>query len=198
MLSATVIFESQLYRRLATNTAQPAQTCILLSPPNYVFSLGLTWLSSIRTGEDILSLGVALATALAKLTPIFLSNVSFRNTVTWKMHETCTWMAVAILAYMALVLAVSLACRWLAHRRDRFVMPVRPDTIAGCMYYLCDTAVAQELEGMATLPQKERDGVVKKMGRRYVLRRVTSGPKSSKATKARGFAISYIHDRDRG
>lgn len=53
--------------------------------------------------------GASLAAVLARFTPILLSGVPFRLTVTWKMHETYTWMLVCVLGYMVLVLFVSLA-----------------------------------------------------------------------------------------
>ncbi|KAK3381705.1 hypothetical protein B0H63DRAFT_546347 [Podospora didyma] len=113
----------QLHHHLATRP-QSARNSILISPPADVF-VGL-WRSALYT-KDFLFLNIAFASLLSKFAPILLSNVPFRNTVTWKMHETCTWMAIAVLIYMILVLAASFAL-W----RKKPYMPAKPDTIAGC------------------------------------------------------------------
>ncbi|KAM7210020.1 hypothetical protein V8F06_014599 [Rhypophila decipiens] len=57
-----------------------------VSPPAHIFDLKSIYHTMVRT-KDILSLSIALATFLAKFTPILLSNIPFRNTITWEMHE---------------------------------------------------------------------------------------------------------------
>lgn len=47
---------------------------------------------------------ITLAAFLAKFAPVLFSAIPFRNTVTWKNHEACTWLAVAILIYTVLIL----------------------------------------------------------------------------------------------
>ncbi|KAK4208048.1 hypothetical protein QBC37DRAFT_246762, partial [Rhypophila decipiens] len=74
-----------------------------VSPPAHIFDLKSIYHTMFRT-RDISSLSIALATFLAKFTPILLSNIPFRNTITWEMHEVCTWMAVGVLSYMVIVL----------------------------------------------------------------------------------------------
>ncbi|KAK3385815.1 hypothetical protein B0H63DRAFT_560325 [Podospora didyma] len=90
-----------------------------------------------------------------EFTPILFSNIPFRNTVTWKMHEPCTWMAIGILAYMVLVLLASLYLTWF--KKERLDMPMKPDTIAGCMYYLSDSAMLDDFEGLS-FAEDEREG----------------------------------------
>ncbi|KAK3362561.1 hypothetical protein B0T25DRAFT_512750 [Lasiosphaeria hispida] len=167
-------FDSHIHRRLSHPNIAPQhpRTSILLSPPHHIFSIfSQAWLLSIRTAEDVLSLNVATAALLAKFTPILLSNVPFRNTITWRMHEACTWMAVAVLAYMVLVLAASLMWRW-CQRGRRSVLQVKPDTIVGCMAYVCDSEVVDDVQGLALLSGKERERLVGNMGRRYLIREV--------------------------
>lgn len=149
--STPEISEAQIYRRLST-TPQPARTSILLSPPSNIF-IGL-WRYFPR---DILPFNIALATLLAKFTPILFSNIPFRNTVTWKMHEACTWLAVAVLSYMVFILVASLV--W-SQKQSRPYMPVKTDTIVGYMYYLVRSGMLKEFEGLATLGRKERDRLV--------------------------------------
>ena len=36
-------------------------------------------------------------------------------------------------------------------------MPVEPNTIASCMYYICDSHMLQDFEGLVTMSRKERD-----------------------------------------
>ncbi|KAK3323813.1 hypothetical protein B0T19DRAFT_402103 [Cercophora scortea] len=142
------IAENQLYHRL-TKRPQPAPRSILLSPPSSVF----TGLYSALATKDLVSANVSLATLLAKFTPILLSNIPFRNTVTWKTHEACTWLAVAVLSYMFIVLFASLWVR-------RAYMPVAPSSIAACMYYVCDSAMLKDFEGLVAVGRKERDRLV--------------------------------------
>jgi len=123
-----VVFDSELYRRIAANGPLPAPSSILLSPPTHVFAISPAWIASARTGRDVLSLGVAVATFLAKLTPILFSNIPFRNTVTWKMHRISTLMAIAILAYMVLILGASLGTNGSLSPRA-ISSPCRPDRI---------------------------------------------------------------------
>ncbi|KAK0712717.1 hypothetical protein B0T26DRAFT_780294 [Lasiosphaeria miniovina] len=168
-----VVSELQIHRRLAAsnnnNTAQPARTSILLSPPSDVF-VGL-WhqgVSGIRTRQDALYLATAVAALLAKFMPTLLSNIPFRNTVTWKMHETCTWLAVGVLGYMVAVLLAALWVKRCARTAGGVHMPVRADTLLGCMYYLCESDMVGDFEGLAAVPLWERDALVSKMGKRYV------------------------------
>ncbi|KAK3385469.1 hypothetical protein B0H63DRAFT_543810 [Podospora didyma] len=140
-----LVSESHLHHRLAT-TPHLARTSILLSPPSDVFvGLRLGLRSLPRTRQDILYLNITVAALLAKFTPILFSNIPFRNTVTWKMHESCTWMAIGILLYMVVVLSVALCFRWFAETKVK--LPVRVDTIAGCMYYVWAGGDAGKGEG---------------------------------------------------
>jgi len=159
--------ESQIHQHLARGP-QLAQKSILLSPPSNIFA-GL--FQSVLHIRGVLSCNIALATFLAKFTPILLSNVPFHNTVTWKMHESCTWMAVLVLGYMILVLVASTVISLRGKRRSKnknSVMPVRVNTIAGAMYYLCESGMVKDFEGLSTRGPKERREAVCAMERRYV------------------------------
>ncbi|KAM7214106.1 hypothetical protein V8F06_010545 [Rhypophila decipiens] len=198
------ISEHQLFHRLAT--PQPAQQSILIPLPCSIFTSLWHFMSripSLRSSRvhiskhDIITFNVALATLLAKFTPILFSAIPFRNTVTWKMHEACTWMSVSFLVYMLLILlGTSLSLlplsiplsklRRLSWRpRSKFAdntggsnvsgttvnnMPIRPpNTIASYMYYICDSAMVDDFgEGLEKARQKERDKLVVEMGKEYV------------------------------
>ncbi|KAK4217511.1 hypothetical protein QBC37DRAFT_46884 [Rhypophila decipiens] len=131
-----------------------------------------------------MSFNIALAALFAKFTPILLSQIPFSNSVTWKIHEVCTWMTVAFLGHMVLVLVVDVwrTCRLRrVFRTGREIhgqgtgteieLLVRMDTIAGCLYYLFESRMVREFEGLSMVKSKrERDSLVEGMGRWYCLR----------------------------
>ncbi|KAM7209120.1 hypothetical protein V8F06_014897, partial [Rhypophila decipiens] len=93
---------------------------------------------------------VSLATILSRSAPILLSGVPFRNTITWKMHETYTWCLVGMLVYMVLVLGGNL----------KLIPPPPPNSITSYMYHVCDSAMLQNFEGLSTASEKVRDKAV--------------------------------------
>ncbi|KAM7211758.1 hypothetical protein V8F06_012860 [Rhypophila decipiens] len=158
--------ESQIHRHLALSATDrmngrqgltPEQS-IYLSPPSDVF-VGLY--RSVLHTRDFHSFNIALAALLAKFTPILLSNIPFYNTVTFKIHEACTWMAVVVLAYMVLVLAGGLmvSSGW----SKTVNLPVKLDTMAGCMYYVCDSRLSRHAEA------NQEDGLGPEAEKRYFL-----------------------------
>ncbi|KAK4183347.1 hypothetical protein QBC35DRAFT_342626, partial [Podospora australis] len=88
--------------------------------------------------------------------------IPFRNTATWKMHEACTWLAVAFLSYMVLILVALLSVT-----RRQPPMPVKPDTIVGCMYYLVESQMLKDFQGLEATGRKERDRLIAEMGKMY-------------------------------
>lgn len=178
--------ESQIHQHLARGP-QPAQNSILLSPPSNIYA-GLA--QSVLHIRGVLSFNIALAAFLAKFTPILLSNVPFYNTVTWKMDESCTWMAVIVLGYMILVLVASTVILWRGKRgskNTKLVMPVRVNTIAGAMYYLCESGMVKDFEGLSTRGPKERREVICAMEKRYVL-----GEIAGAASGTRRVGVDYF------
>ncbi|KAK4180938.1 hypothetical protein QBC36DRAFT_374634 [Triangularia setosa] len=98
----TELAQSQIHHRLAASP-QTTRTSVLLSAPSDIFT---SLCQFLRSKDDILPFNVAPAARQAEFTPILFSNIPFRNTVMWKMHEECTWLAVAVLSYMILVLVL--------------------------------------------------------------------------------------------
>lgn len=166
--------ESQIHRALSRQ-GQPAHASILLSPPSNVFvglwrssSSFFVCLSRNRHGpSDHLNFHICLAALLARFPlPILLSNVPFSNLVTFKIHEVSTWMAVAVLGYMAVVLLASevvgpllaasntVGCcfhkRSDGERSGDMKLPVEVDTIAGCMWYVCDSRMLEDFGGASS------------------------------------------------
>ncbi|KAK4211182.1 hypothetical protein QBC37DRAFT_19376 [Rhypophila decipiens] len=125
---------------------------------------------------DLTLASVSLAAFLAKFAPILLSGVPFRNTITWKMHETYTWSLVAVLGYMVLVLTIllfpsqmlrSIGTRGRKENGKKTSPPPAPTSIAGYMYYVCDSVMLRDFEGLSTSPRKVRDKAVMDMAARH-------------------------------
>ncbi|KAM7185064.1 hypothetical protein V8F33_012626 [Rhypophila sp. PSN 637] len=148
-ISSTII-----HKHLSNPTTKP-DFLLHTSPPAHIFDLASIYRTMVKT-RDWASLSIALACFLAKFTPILLSNIPFRNTITWEMHEVCTWMAIGVLSYMVLVLGAYCIIPftgWLKHhfvpcggRRNgsqkapaeekrRTHVSAGMDNIAGLMYY---------------------------------------------------------------
>jgi len=115
--------------------------------------------SAVRQRQVFLIM-VAGTAVLAEFMPILLGNVPFRVTQTWTASQTCTWMAVGILSLMWLVVVGSFFIRW-PH------LPVDPSTIAGAMYYVCDSWMLESLEGLSMLDKEERDQRVAGLGLKF-------------------------------
>jgi len=135
---------------------QTASRSILLRPPTHALT-GL-W-SAARRRHVYLSL-VAVAAVLAEFMPILLNNVPFRVTQTFITHEVCTWLAVSILLYMLLVVLGSFLVKWPN-------MPADPSTIAGAMYYICDSGMLDSMEGVSMLGDREQRSLISDRGLRY-------------------------------
>ncbi|KAI0384662.1 hypothetical protein F5Y04DRAFT_269185 [Hypomontagnella monticulosa] len=142
--------------QLLANSPQHARRSILLAPPTNAFS-GLV--SSVRRRHSFLAI-VALTSILSEFLTIFLSNIPYRVTQTYLLHQVCTWAAVSILGIMVLVVFGSFFLTW-PH------MPVDPSTIAGAMYYVCDSWMLSRLEGLSTMKRRDRDWRVNEMRLKY-------------------------------
>ncbi|XXG96339.1 hypothetical protein Hte_002621 [Hypoxylon texense] len=142
--------------QLLAKSPQHARRSILLAPPTNAFS-GL-W-SSVRRRHGFLAV-VAVTSILSEFLTIFLGNIPFRVTQTYLVHNICTWAAVGILCIMILVVAGSFFVTW-PH------MPVDPSTVAGAMYYVCDSWMLARFEGLSTMKRKDRDWRVNEMGLKY-------------------------------
>lgn len=52
-------------------------------------------------------------------------------------------------------------------------MPVDPSTIAGAMYYVCDSWMLPRFEGLSTMKRRSRDFQVNEMGLKYEFGQIT-------------------------
>src|SRR4051794_26415240 len=123
-----------------------AKKSVMVSPPTSVFTGG--FIGSLRRGEIWMSV-VGFTNILAKITPTLLSNIPFSPIQTWDMHLVCAWSTVGCLAFMILILIFGFF----------FVkqppLQVDPGSLAGRIYYLCDSQVADEFRGMLTMSRAE-------------------------------------------
>ncbi|KAK4188295.1 hypothetical protein QBC35DRAFT_382965 [Podospora australis] len=142
--------------QLMSQAPRRAENSITLSPPLNAFS-GM-W-SAVKR-RHLFLIVVAMTAILSEFMPVLLNNVPFRVTQTWITSRVCTWLAVGILSIMWLVVVGSFFVRW-PH------MPVDPSTIAGSMYYVCDSWMLWSVEGLSMLSKKERDRKVIGMGLRF-------------------------------
>jgi hypothetical protein len=99
---------------------------------------------------------------------------------TWTSHEICTWLSVAVLGYGAIVLAAQMFLLDKCGRPPggKARLPVDPHTLAGRMYYVCDSRMLWDFERLSMLGSKHRDERVARMGRGYrfgVIRGLSSG-----------------------
>ncbi|KAE9367326.1 hypothetical protein N431DRAFT_470765 [Stipitochalara longipes BDJ] len=129
---------------------------ISVSPATTVFPA--LWRALLQ--RDPFAFMIAFAGALSKFTPILLSNIPFRSTQTWQTHVTCAWMTVTFLAFMIIVLLWSFFAKWP-------YLPVGPNTIAGNLYYVCDSPILGDFEGMSIMNEKERDAQIKRSELKY-------------------------------
>lgn len=144
------------YQRLSKH-ALPAEQSILLSPPTNSF-YGIY--SAFKQRSFFLGF-VSFTTILAELfLPVTLSHVPFSHLDTYETQVVCAWLSISILALMILVILYSFFIRW-PH------MPVDPRTIAGAMFYVCDSWMLGTMEGMATLGKRERNSIVRGQRLRY-------------------------------
>lgn len=124
-----------------------------------------------QSPRELVSFNIALTSLVAKLTPIVLANIPFSNAVTWKIHEVSTWLAVAFLSHMVLVLMASFVLQVAENSRimasGYSSLPLRPDSIAACMYYVCYSQMVLDFEGLSIACQKERDKLVSDMQKTY-------------------------------
>ena len=135
---------------------QSARRSILLAPPTNAVS-GL-W-TAIRRRHGYLTI-VAPTAVLSEFLPILLTQIPFQVSQTFLVYVITTWSAVGVLGIMVLVLLWSFFVRW-PH------MPVDPTTIAGAMYYVTDSYMLSNFQGLSTLEREERDNGVANLGLKY-------------------------------
>lgn len=97
---------------------------------------------------------------ISEFLPILLSQIPFRVTSIHIVHVITTWTAVGVLCVMVLVLLSSFFIRW-PHT------PLDPTTIAGAMYYVADSRMLDDFQGLSMVERKDRDQRIVDLGLRY-------------------------------
>jgi len=146
--------------KIMSTKPQPAQRSILISPPLDPFT---GFVSAFRHRHDIFLSLVACTAVLSEFLPLLLGAIPWRVSETYLTHQVCTWLAVAVLALMVAVLVGSLFLRWPS-------MPVDPSTVAGSIYYVCESDMVDEFRGMGWEAGDVRDSLVGVKGKRYVFK----------------------------
>jgi len=109
----------------------------MVSPATTVF----TGLTGAVVRKEYFIVAVGTATVISEFLPILLALIPFSPAQTWETHRVCAWMAVGFLGYMIAVLGFGIAFVRYPY------MPVDPASLAGRIYYICDSGVVDDCYG---------------------------------------------------
>ncbi|KAK3330035.1 hypothetical protein B0H66DRAFT_43441 [Apodospora peruviana] len=143
------------YQLMSLRT-QPAERSILFSSSTNAFS-GI-W-AAVKQGHVFL-FATSLAAILSEFLPVFLSNIFFNLAQTSSAATACTVISAVTLGLLIIVLVWSFFVRWPP-------MPVDPRSIAGTLYYVSQSHMLEDMDGVSTLGGRARAHRIKEMGRRY-------------------------------
>ncbi|KDN71084.1 hypothetical protein CSUB01_10148 [Colletotrichum sublineola] len=143
------------YYHMDRQSQQPESSILLTRPTNSFYGI----YAALLEGNVVLMLAAFMA-ILAEFLPILLSNIPYNLTQTLATHDICVLTSISILALMLVTLVASLFIKW----PD---MPVDPRSIAGAMYYINESRMLEDFEGLSTLNSDDREKKVKELGRRY-------------------------------
>ncbi|KAK3393528.1 hypothetical protein B0H63DRAFT_554884 [Podospora didyma] len=143
------------YQMMAQRTRLPANS-ILFSPSTNAFS-GI-WVAIKQ--RHLFLFVVSVSSILSEFFPVLLSNVPFSLTQTNTAATVCDILSAVFLTFLTGVLVASFFVRWPP-------MPVDPRCIAGSMFYVSQSHMLNDMDGVSQLNRKERDRRVQEIGRRY-------------------------------
>ncbi|EFQ33947.1 uncharacterized protein GLRG_09091 [Colletotrichum graminicola M1.001] len=143
------------YYHMERQSQQPESSILLTRPTNSFYGI----YAAILEGNVVLMLAAFMA-ILAEFLPILLTNIPYNLTQTLATHNMCAVASISILALMLATLVASLFTKW----PD---MPVDPRSIAGAMYYINESRMLEDFEGLSKLSSDDREKKVKELGRRY-------------------------------
>ncbi|KAH8891516.1 hypothetical protein GQ53DRAFT_604916, partial [Thozetella sp. PMI_491] len=139
-----------------SDAPQKASRSILLSPPTNPFS-GIIY--AIYRRQCLLACLAATA-IISEFLPLTLSQIPYRVSQTFIAHIVCAWINISVLCLMVLVLVASFFVRWPS-------MPMDPTTVAGSMYYICDSSMMIHFEGVSLNSQDGRNSDIALANFRY-------------------------------
>ncbi|KAI8197644.1 hypothetical protein KHU50_009372 [Colletotrichum sp. SAR 10_65] len=143
------------YHDMGRRSQPPEKSILLTRPTNGFYGL----YAAILEGNIILMLA-AFMSILAEFLPILFANVPYNLTQTLKSHNVCATISLTILALMLASMVASLFIKWPE-------LPVDPRSIAGALYYVAESRMLEDFEGLSKLDSEEREKKVKELGRRY-------------------------------
>ncbi|KAK1590273.1 uncharacterized protein LY79DRAFT_632641 [Colletotrichum navitas] len=143
------------YYHMERQSQQPESSILLTRPTNSFYGI----YAAVLEGNVVLMLAAFMA-ILAEFLPILLTNIPYNLTQTLSTHNICAVTSISILALMMVTLVASLFTKW----PD---MPVDPRSIAGAMYYINESRMLEDFEGLSRLDSDDREKKVKELGRRY-------------------------------
>lgn len=144
MLTSLAISVLEPYRLLAQGP-QTADRSVMVVPAVMSFN-GLG--QALARREWFVAL-TQTAVVLSNLTPALLSGVPFSPTQTWETHLICGWTSIGFLGFMVLVLVYGAV--FVRYPR----MPLDPSSLAGRIYYVCDSNMTRDFQGTSLLSEKE-------------------------------------------
>ncbi len=125
---------------------------------------------SLRQGH-VLVAAASLVSILCDFLPVLLSHLPFTRTTTWKAHEICTRMSLAVLALMVVVLVILLV-HSVARRPMLFFHPslIRDCPLFGAMILGSDSPqMLRYLDGLSVMSEKEVADAVGRWGVQFRL-----------------------------
>jgi len=135
---------------------QPAVRSILLSPLTNPFS----GIYAAVKHRQLFLFAASLAAILSEFLPLLLSNVPFSLAQPYDAAAACIIMSCIFLSVLIAVVVASFFIRYPP-------MPVDPRSIAGAMYYVSQSHMLSDFNGISRFDAKEREQRVQEMGRRY-------------------------------
>jgi hypothetical protein len=115
--------------------------------------------SSISSGQYLLAL-IAVVALLSEVLCVTLSAIPFNPATLYTAFNVSTWISVASLTIMLGTLLFIFFYR-------EPVMPIKPDTVAGNLVYICDGTLPKVLRGLSGQTTEEREQSINNMGLRY-------------------------------
>ena len=117
--------------------------------------------------QDLLIAVSSFAALVSYFLPILLSNIPFSPTLTWTTHQVCSWMSVGIIGAMMLIVVLY----WVMIKYPH--LPVDPGTVAGKLYYICDSEMLDDFKDTALIQDKDLVYKFRSHRRHYIFGRMT-------------------------
>ncbi|EXF83860.1 hypothetical protein CFIO01_03883 [Colletotrichum fioriniae PJ7] len=143
------------YHHMGRRSQRPESSILLTRPTNGFYGI----YAAIINGDIVLMLA-AFMSIIAEFLPMLLANVPYNLTQTLSSHNVCFNISLTILVLMIVALGASLFIKWPE-------MPVDPRSIAGAMYYIDESRMLDDFEGLSQLSSMDRKKKVGELGRRY-------------------------------